>query len=34
VPLVKAVQEQQEQIETLQKEVDKLKEIVQKLIDK
>jgi hypothetical protein len=34
VPLVKAVQEQQTEIETLKKEVENLKEIVQKLIDK
>ncbi|MHC0442507.1 tail fiber domain-containing protein [Flavobacterium sp. 3-210] len=34
VPLVKAVQEQQSQIETLQKELNDLKAVVQKLIDK
>lgn len=33
VPLVKAVQEQQTQIETLQKELNDLKAVVQKLID-
>ncbi|MCM0667684.1 tail fiber domain-containing protein [Flavobacterium tyrosinilyticum] len=34
VPLVKAVQEQQTQIESLQKELNDLKAVVQKLIDK
>lgn len=34
VPLVKAVQEQQSQIDTLQKELNDLKAVVQKLVDK